>query len=374
VSRKTLVISFLVLLTALLISLVAFTRIWSREANLDELPSIAFGESASQAYICEDVEIILPDAEIFFPQKMMVYKIEPVNMSDEQIKDLAARLGISGKVKTSALGAWRAIGEKKESRAKCINVDPETGIFDYVNKEPYPSSPEEILEKCLNPPHPNLPSIDEAKSVARDFLLKTGVLTEEELNQLKESAMVTETRGEWDPIKQEHVVVPLRVGVVYFGELNGYPIMGHARISVGIGHNGEVMQVYYFLPKVKPYTEYPIKSIDEVIKDIRNNKCMAFGIDRPPKVMKISSIKLAYWANPCFLLSKEQVFHPIYYIEGEVLKDEEDIYREKFEEEIKKFKIPPKPKQEFKIHVPAIPDGYYKEPPFSEIPYNPPLP
>jgi len=233
-----------------------------------------------------ELAVDLPDA----PSAMMIYRVKQAEVTPDAAAELAKRLGLDGEP-TLALGAY-TLGDE----SRFLSVWQGTGGISY-NKGvlPFPESP------------PNLPSEEEAKRIAVEFLDKMGLSLRGAA--IRESLGTVKMRLA-GPTGSETYVCQL---VVMFDcEIDGVPLCGD-RSAVGIGNDGEVVHMVRVQRDVEPYRQLPIKSATQALEELREGKgthnagwdCERVVLDR---------VYLAYWMEG--LSDPQEYVVPVYVFDG----------------------------------------------------------
>ncbi|MCL6472649.1 MAG: hypothetical protein K6T91_07560 [Firmicutes bacterium] len=211
-----------------------------------------------------------------FPEKIMVYKTRKPSVTKVSVLTQAKKLGISGVVRDSdlALSVRASAGD--------FHMDKDTGSFDYLTKD---------FEHQVFPLK-NVLSDKEYKRLATDFLNKNGLLKKgavfERINR-----DITVTTG----LSGKETKSPIMVEAVFGSKkLNGFEWVGTGpKISVYFGENGKIIGASSTWREVEPFKEYPIISIDEAVKQIRDGKAIIYdqyidnnGMIRDAKIVYLS--------------------------------------------------------------------------------------
>jgi hypothetical protein len=241
--------------------------------------------------------------------ELMIYLVDPVEVEFDYLETLASTL----------LPIGPAFPEIKE-----------TDYNYYMSLEPY------YLECCKNSGSvwyadeskayneayapENLPSEDEAKEIADDFLqsLVGEAIPEPEFVEY-EFLRVGETKTVAYELETEEIETwTNHLDVHYsFGELDGIPVWGPgAKIRVSVGDEGEVIGLHYVWREIKEdFGAYPAISKDDAIDIFKES----LG-EEPEKL----NAELVYYAESQY---EEQYFlQPYYVFSGTMMVDAEEVH------------------------------------------------
>lgn len=184
-----------------------------------------------------------------FPTEVMVYKFKKPQNVD--FYSIAKKFGLSGKVQYDLKTKTYKIKEEINGKLKySFTYEEETGRWEYVDEE----------EMYLNDNPTNIPSDDEAKRIATEFLKKEGLFNE----NFTYSKVVPVSSG--DKLTNDYKV---RYKDVYFyPSINGKPVYGVSRIVVSVGDNGKIIGV---LKWYKDFEEYKKVKINFCRKSFRKS-------------------------------------------------------------------------------------------------------
>lgn len=213
-----------------------------------------------------------------FPEKIMVYRVRKPSVTKVSVLAQAKKLGISGTVRNSDLGL-----SVKTSRGD-FHIAKDTGSFDYSTKD--------FEHQAF--PLKNVLSDAEYKRLAIDFLNKNDLLSKDAVFE-RINRGITTTTG----LPGKKTKSPIMIEAVFGSKkLNGLEWSGtEPKISVYFGENGKIIGASSTWREVEPFKNYPIISVDEAIKQIRDGKVIIYNQYFDNNGI-IRDVKLVYLSEP----------------------------------------------------------------------------
>jgi hypothetical protein len=262
----------------------------------------------------------------------MVYKVENPVVTIDSVKEIGRKLGFEG-------GAGYIDGETKiamldegAEEVRQLSVWVHSGAVEYAIVYP---------DKLYPPEPPNLPSEDEAKQIAIDFLAQSGLLpADATVGDGCEVEVVTggtygveeeapqegvEEGGETEPEVAEEYVTHLLVR--FQRQIDEYPVTGPGnQLGVRIGDEGEVITILKVWREVTPYDEVVIKTPEQAYQELKSG---AGSYDAPLdcETVVVEQVYLAYLMEP--LDQHQEYVVPVYEFKGKCL-DKDGEYLEDF--------------------------------------------
>jgi hypothetical protein len=164
---------------------------------------------------------------------------------------------------------------------------------------------------------PTLPSEEEAKEIATQFLAQVGLLPPGAY--ASEVVVGGSCGGDGMEIHVAHLLVR------FAWEIDGFPATD-TKFGVRIGDGGEVVQVTRVWKETEPYKEISIRSPQEAYQELVAGEGSC-PVPSGCRKMVIEKISLAYWMEP--RIEKQEYVVPVYEFKGKCL-DAEDNYLEDF--------------------------------------------
>ena len=245
-----------------------------------------------------------------FPEvssRAMVYKVKPPEVTPEKVAQMGRRLGLQGEVE-----AWPdmiAMTDESSGETRHLSVWVASGAVDYgftpFMHKLYPDIP------------PTLPSEEEAKEIATQFLAQAGLLPP--------GAYVSEVLeggrcgGDGQPSYLAHLLVR------FTWEIDGVPVTS-TKFGLRIGDGGEVVQLVRVYREVEPYKEVSIRSPQKAYQDLLAGKGSYAAPSDSHKVV-VEKVSLAYWMEPAPI--QQEYVIPVYEFKGKCL-DASGEYLEDF--------------------------------------------
>ena len=245
-----------------------------------------------------------------FPEvgdRVMVYKVKPPEVTPEKVAQMGRRLGFQGEpgVGTDMM----AMTDESSGETRHLGVWVASGAVDYgftpFMHKLYPDIP------------PTLPSEEEAKEIATQFLAQAGLLPP--------GAYVSEVLeggrcgGDGQPSYLAHLLVR------FTWEIDGVPATW-TKFGLRIGDGGGVVQLVRVYREVEPYKEVSIRSPQKAYQQLLAGKGSYATPSDCQKVM-VERVSLAYWMEPAPI--KQEYVIPVYEFKGKCL-DASGEYLEDF--------------------------------------------
>ncbi len=153
-----------------------------------------------------------------------IYRTVPPNTSHEEVRRIAGLFGVSGEVIEPRFSSdeIRIVDNSTGSPAE-LRYDANSGAFGYsIPAKKFPTIPHS---------QPDLPSDEEARAIATDYLQERGLL---------QGDVHFESVGVQSRIGDGHTVYDMTKHVSFYKEIEGLRVY-HAGIGVTLGEGGEVV-------------------------------------------------------------------------------------------------------------------------------------
>ncbi|ACM60048.1 hypothetical protein B0S90_1231 [Caldicellulosiruptor bescii] len=243
------------------------------------------------------------------PTEAMVYRfIKPKNI-DIEIKSLAKIFGLKGEMEYQPIWRTYLIKEKiDEKYYRALEYEIDTGRWHYEDS------------KGLDNDDPqNLPSDEEAKKIALDFLKKNGLYDKRFIY----CAVTDSSSG--DKITNDYKVH--HKNVYFYPEIKGKPVYGVSRILVVVGDNGKIVEVYKWYKEIEEYKKVKIISAEKAFEKVKNRKS-SNSINHKAKSATIKEVFLAYWED-AGTIEEQPYLQPVWVFAGEAVTEDGKV--EKFD-------------------------------------------
>jgi len=228
-----------------------------------------------------------------FPNKAMVYQVNKPSITAKQVRAQAQKLGVFGNVKDTPLDF------RVKSSKGSFFVDKESGSFTYIAKDFNPQGPP--IKKLL--------SDKQYEELATDFLTRNGLMKEGAVFQ-----GISRGIGDADGAGPDSAG-PSMVEADFVS--NGLGEFGWAaagpKIAVYFGENGRIIGADSSWREAEPFAEYPIISVNEAIKQVKDGNAMISNIDINDSGI-IRTATLVYMLDP--IGYKQEFIIPYYRIIG----------------------------------------------------------
>jgi hypothetical protein len=255
---------------------------------------------------------------------MMVYKVEDPLVTIDSVEEIGRKLGFEGSAGYIDGDTKIAMLDEGTEEVRQLSVWIDSGAVEYAIVYP---------DKLYPPEPPDLPSEEEARQIAIDFLAQSGLLppdaaagggcevevlaggtygVEQEQEAPQEGV---EEGGEIGPEVVEEYVTHLLVR--FHRQIDGFPVTGPAnQLGVRIGDEGEVITVLKAWREVTPYSEVVVKTPEQAYQELKSGAGSYYAPLDCEKVV-VEQVYLAYWMEP---LDQHQGYVvPIYELKGKCL-------------------------------------------------------
>jgi len=263
---------------------------------------------------------------------MMVYKVENTVVTIDSVREIGGKLGFEGSAGYIDGDTKIAMLDEGAEEVRQLSVWVDSGAVEYAIVYP---------DKLYPPEPPNLPSEEEAKQIAIDFLGQSGLLPPDSTvggsceaevvaggtygieQEVPEE--VAEEGGEIEPEVADEYVAHLLVR--FHRQIDGFPVTGSGnQLGVRIGDEGEVITVLIVWRGVTPYDEVVINNPEQAYQELKSGAGSYYA---PPDCEKVvvEQVYLAYWMEP--LDEHQEYVVPVYEFKGKCL-DKDGEYLEDF--------------------------------------------
>lgn len=237
------------------------------------------------------------------PATIVIYKLQPPEVTNESVRELGVKLGFTGEAGPTDKGI---IGMSDAKTGAMLRVDTNSGAieFSYIH-----------LDKLFPEGVPVLPSDEEAKRIASDYLMSIGLLPDD----VKVSEVV-EGGGSGDIVK--HLLVRFE------RKIDGIPVTGPgAKYGVRLGENGEVVMFLLAHQEVKAPREDAVIITSAAAYDHLLAGKGEYVVPMNCDKVVIERIRLAYYMGQ--LTEQQTVLLPVFEFKGKCL-DKDGNYLEDF--------------------------------------------
>jgi hypothetical protein len=236
----------------------------TNQINSNEKYRINFPESKGSSSADIELKIDLPK----FPETMMVFKMTKPEITEDYVRELGAKFDITGEVTKFPSGFIYEICDQKTSATLMVSIYTGALFFNYKRDLP-------LLEK------PDLPSSEEAMSIATEFLDKKGLLPQ----GLKATKVIYGlTYGN----------IPQELAVTFKRNINGCHYTGPGNnFSVRVGDKGKVVDMMIYTPQYEPDEELNIKTVEQAFEELKTKK--KYSCSSNTRKIEIDSITTDYY-------------------------------------------------------------------------------
>jgi hypothetical protein len=246
-------------------------------------------------------------------EQAAVYKIASPGVTVESVVALGRRLGFSGQAISSDGGGKISMTDKAGGTARQLTVWAASGAVEYGFVEPdrlYPASSS------------NLPSQNEAKKLAYDFLQKAGLFAADYGSLAKIQGEIAIIPGGSYSVSRSITDKAVPSSPTYWLVSFPYHVDGAlaagpgAKIEVNIGDGGEVLQMVWSRREMSPIFSGKLRSEESAYNDLISGKG-SLDIPLASDKVVVKQVRLVYWIKTS---SEQQDYAlPVYEFRGECL-------------------------------------------------------
>lgn len=246
-------------------------------------------ESTKFEYNLDDLEKQLSDDDtyVYLNPKKTDYKIVEkfgFDINDYETRDSGERY-------------YEILGSDKEVKLR-LEID-EFGCFTYYSNISYKRNIEFKFTR------------DETIKMARDYLVKYGLWNDDLLDEKNVSFNEAATIS-FQNEKEKRTV--FGKGVNFFAQkVDGRGIAGNSRVSVEITSLGELREIYYNIREYEDRQEVELISLDEAIRDIRDNDAF-IEVESVSDKLIFRNVHLSYWTQN--RNEENLIMQPVYVFSG----------------------------------------------------------
>jgi hypothetical protein len=233
-----------------------------------------------------------------------IYTVVTPDITMNYVTEIAETFGVSGTPETvsESTGEIRVTDNTK-------NLREQVSVYKYSNSIVY-----EIPEKKYGDvieSQPDLPSEDEAKKIANEYLLSRDLLPDdvkvESVKSCVRSGVIQ--AGVEQPVESYDVTL----GVTYSRDIDGIPVYGD-EFTVYLGDKGEVVGVTKTLREIIKTGNTSIKSPTEAYNDLVAGNTDLPALEMQIDEITIDNISIGYLMQPRIYEQKSVI--PVYVFEG----------------------------------------------------------
>ncbi len=248
-----------------------------------------------------DFEVQLNADVSKLPKQATVYKIVPQKIDEQTVEKLCKIFGVG----ISAVKIKKESFVVRKQNGKELDIYNDTGFYEFNTQSKYHYSPGK-----------SVPSKEECIKIAKSFAEKYNLLPKMYQYRIAIGSYTT-----YNPSFNESIIIDRTV--TFYPIINGREILG-PKFGITIGNRGEIEGVNNHLYNIAPLKgDYALKSIDEVIKELKENKLQSWWIkpDEPDvKKVIINKVEIEYYGDIGTSIKLGQLFvQPVYYLSGEVI-------------------------------------------------------
>lgn len=279
--------------------LFATATVWIDHTGTNAVPSL-FPPSEGDPRTAFVLNITFPKIS----DSYLVYKTVTPEVTTDYVEDIGRTFGLTGTAKPyiEATGEICLVDETK-------GVREQVSVYRYSGAVVY-EIPDKGFPTYIDS-QPILPSENDAKEIALDYLMNRNLLprdaefTNVEVNQIIGNATVSYN---------------VTLAVRFSRNFNDIPVCGHDGLSVIIGNNSEVLGLVMNWRAVEPYKEISIKTPEEAYEDLIAGKSVQPPLETMLDQATINEISIGYWMEP--RINKQEFVLPVYAFTGTAIDSE----------------------------------------------------
>ena len=279
--------------------LFATATVWIDHTGTNAVPSL-FPPSEGDPRTAFVLNITFPKIS----DSYLVYKTVTPEVTTDYVEDIGRTFGLTGTAKPyiEATGEICLVDETK-------GVREQVSVYRYSGAVVY-EIPDKGFPTYIDS-QPILPSENDAKEIALDYLMNRNLLprdaefTNVEVNQIIGNATVSYN---------------VTLAVRFSRNFNDIPVCGHDGLSVIIGNNSEVLGLVMNWRAVEPYKEISIKTPEEAYEDLIAGKSVQPPLETMLDQATINEISIGYWMEQ--RINKQEFVLPVYAFTGTAIDSE----------------------------------------------------
>lgn len=293
-SVKILIITFLIIILGLPFSGCAKKHYAEHPILLPPLELPSFG-----GFIPHDFSVQLDVDFSNLPHEVLVYKVEPIKIDEKETERLCKVFSID----VNAVSGENENSVIRKQSGSTLSIYKKTGFYEF--------STQNLFDYTFGK---EVPKNEECFSLAESFIRKHRLLPD--IYQYKTSI----SNITYHPSLNDEIIIDKIV--TFYPTIDGKEIIG-PKFGVIIGDKGRVEGVNSTIYNLIPVGEYTLKSIDEVIKQLRNNEVTTWKtkIENPDtEKIIINRIEIGYYGDiGTTLVFGQEFVQPVYELSGKIV-------------------------------------------------------
>lgn len=239
------------------------------------------------------------------PTEAMVYRFKKPKDPKAEIKSLAKIFGLNGEVQYYQAANEYFIKEGVDDRDyRILRYQINTGRWVYTDMKEY-------MHNYDYKPQ-NLPSDEEAKKIALDFLKKNGIYDKRFIY----CGVAYDSSG--SSLTNDYKI--LRKDVNFFPVVDGKDVYGVSKIIVTVGDNGKIIEVSKWYKEYEEYKKVKIIPVDKALEKVKKKEAST-SINPRAKSATIKEAFLAYWED-AGTIDEQPYLQPVWVFTGEAVTED----------------------------------------------------
>lgn len=257
-----------------------------------------------------DVTFELATTIVPVENTLMVYQVQKQEITPDSVIGIGRKLGFQGDAGFIDRETKIAMLDEQEDEVRQLSVWVNSGAIEYAIV-----APDKLFQYS-----PDLPSQEEAKLIAVQFLTETGLLPD---GVITESIEVVPGGSVSGAKKTETGTVEVEENISHWlvrfpRQIDGLPVAnsGGNTLAVRIGDRGEVINVFKLWREVEPYGEVELVSPQQAYQELISGMGECYIPPDCEKVI-IEQVNLTYWMEP--IDQQQDYVVPVYEFKGKCL-------------------------------------------------------
>jgi hypothetical protein len=239
-----------------------------------KLPLLKLPQSCG--FTPHDFEVQLNADVSKLPKQVTVYKVVPQKIDKQTVERLCKIFGVD----TSAIKVEKKSFVVISQNGRELDIYNDTGFYEFIETRNHSYFPGKVV-----------PSEEDCIKIAKSFTEKHNLLPKMYQYRVAIGSYTT-----YHPSFNESIVTDRTV--TFYPIINGRKLIG-PNIDITIGDKGEIERVDNHLYNIAPLKgDYALKSIDEVIKELKANKLQSWWIkpdELDVKKVIINKVEIRYY-------------------------------------------------------------------------------
>ncbi|ASS73769.1 hypothetical protein CIG75_01465 [Tumebacillus algifaecis] len=247
--------------------------------------------------VADKIEFQVTAENVRLPSEETIYKFKKQNYTKNEVHNMATKLGMKGEV----FNLEESLGVNDGD--KTLEIEKDSGKILYLNRA-------HLGQWLVDGKAKQIPTDEQSTQHAIDFLQKMNWLPEN--FQVRGVTENREIPGNLNPETDQGIVLSKTVHL--YKHVNGKPVLGVSRITVEIGHQGEIETVRKYHKEEEAFQKYKLKSLDQAVLELKDKKGM-INLEEGASDAILDQIELTYWED-AGSIDEQPYLQPVYLFKG----------------------------------------------------------